>query len=140
MDDAAVDLATQHTHEAIRALLADEVPDLAESKGHKVFGDPYLQLTMQSFKLYLNFLWSTWVIGVLGSVKPLLNKQVALLDFVTLVFFSALISGVLTMGVGMCLVCKLPLVEGVFGIYERLNGGFSFINSRTSSFMRPNFV
>ena len=137
MDDTLLDRATAHVHESIKALLADEVPDLAESKGLLVFNDPYLQLTMKSFKLYLNFIWTTWT-GVIASVKPLLNKQMALLDFVTLLFFSALVSVVLTMGVVVCLACKLPLVENVFGLYSRLNGGFSFINSCTRARHCPN--
>jgi hypothetical protein len=60
-----------------------------------------------------------------------------MIDFLTLVFFSTLVSVVLTVGVIMCLICKLPLVESVFGIYTRLNGGFSFINSRAYSLLLP---
>jgi len=147
-DDAAIELATAHVHESIRSLLADEVPDLADSKGHKVFADPYLYLSYESFKSYLNFLFTTWS-GVAASFYHLLKWQISasgppnllaiiltmmllseLSDFLALLFFSSMVSGVLTMGVITCLLVKLPFVGSVFGIYSRVNGGFSLTNSR----------
>ena len=76
MDDAAVDVATAHVHEGIRALLADEVPDLAQRKGLAVFNDPYLHLSYQSFKSYLNFIFVTWS-GVAVSLGHLLTRQIS---------------------------------------------------------------
>jgi len=73
-DDTTVDLATAHVHEAIRSLLADEMPDLADAKGLRVFDDPYLQLSVKSFRLYLGFMWVTWT-SVLGSVPVLFRGQ-----------------------------------------------------------------
>lgn len=128
MDNAVIDVATAHVHEAIRALLADEVPDLAQRKGLAIFNDPYLHLSYESFKSYIHFIVMTWS-GVAISFRHLLGRQIQIVDFVALVFFSTLVSAVLTMGVFMCLVCKLPFVESVFGIYSRLNGGFSATNS-----------
>jgi hypothetical protein len=145
LDDATIDLATAHVHETIRSLLADEVPDLADNHGHKVLADPYLYISYESFKSYLNFIFGTWF-GVAVSFYHLLKLQISeygylefiiltlmllleLDDFLALVFFSAMVSGVLTMGVITCLLVKLPFVENIFGIYSRVNGGVSVTNS-----------
>jgi hypothetical protein len=76
-DDAInVDLATLHVHETIRAMLADEVPDLADSKaGHKILNDPYLHISYESFKSYLHFMFDTWS-GVSLSFFHLLKGKI----------------------------------------------------------------
>lgn len=73
--DVAIDLATAHVHETIRSLLADEVPDLANAKGLSVFADPYLNLSMKSFRLYLVFVWNTWW-GVGQSARHVLGGHI----------------------------------------------------------------
>lgn len=127
-DDSAIELATAHVHESLRSLLADELPDLADSKGHKVFTDPYLYVSYESFKSYLHFLYTTWV-NVIISFWHLLKGQIKVYDFLCLAWFSALVSGVLTMGVLTCLMVKLPLVERLSHVMSILNGGFSSTNA-----------
>lgn len=85
MGEPDIDAATERVHEAIRALLADEIPDLADFQGFKVVTrksgllnnlrgifkiqkkdqgeaelDPYLQLSWKNFTLYLTNLAQTW--------------------------------------------------------------------------------
>jgi len=57
------------------------------------------------------------------------SSSTAVIDFLALLFFSSLTSVVLTVGVVVCLICKLPLVEYLVGLYSRLNGGYSLVNS-----------
>jgi hypothetical protein len=76
LDEAAIDTATLHVHEAIRNLLADEIPDLAEDKGLLVFNDPYLNITFSSFKSYLHFEFLTWL-AVANSFGHLLTGHVS---------------------------------------------------------------
>ncbi|PVF94692.1 alpha/beta-hydrolase [Serendipita vermifera] len=124
-----VDLATLHVHEAIRAMLADEVPDLADSKaGLKILNDPYLHIGYESFKSYLHFLFDTWT-GVSLSFFHALQGKIQVRDFIALAFFSGLISMVLTMGVIGCLICKLPIFERLARMYAGMNGGYSLTNS-----------
>ncbi|KAG8824039.1 hypothetical protein FRC17_009190 [Serendipita sp. 399] len=128
MERMDVDTATAHVHESIRSLLADEVPDLATTKGHSVFNDPYLHLSYNSFKSYVRFVLMTWS-GVAVSIYHFIGGHIHFVDLFALMLFSALVCSVLTVGVFSCLICKFPLVQRFFDVYAYFHGGFSFVNS-----------
>ncbi|KAG8751913.1 hypothetical protein FRC14_007522 [Serendipita sp. 396] len=128
MMEMDVDTATAQVHESIRSLLADEVPDLANTKGHSVFNDPYLHLSYNSFKSYIQFVIITWS-GVAVSVWHFVGGHIHFVDLFALILFSVLVCSVLTVGVISCLFWKLPLVQRFLDLYAYFHDGFSFVNS-----------
>ncbi|KAG8804940.1 hypothetical protein FRC18_006954, partial [Serendipita sp. 400] len=62
IDETTVDDATERVHFAIRSLVSDEFPDLAQNCGSQGAdeGSQYLHLTLNTVKNYSKTTWKTW--------------------------------------------------------------------------------
>lgn len=121
--------ATKQVHYAIRALLSDEFPDIAKKGPRRSSATgQYLQLTARTMKNYFKATWKTWW-GVVYSFGKMLVGGVSPIDFLMSLVFSTCITIILTAGVIICIIAKIPFVGKAFDAYANSeHDGVSFIN------------
>lgn len=142
-----IDVSTNRVHEAVKALLADEIPDLEQKKSTLyLFKDPYLHLSFTTLNNYCKSLGKTWW-GVCCSFGQMATLHLcawpdscccgsapdhvfhlAPIDFIILWLFSFFITVILTGGVIICIIAKFPFFMSVFSAYASKHGGVTFIN------------